>query len=310
MSAAGGLVNFALSIRATSIAQSFISVNASHLCRPVYGRARLQFYERAQLWIDWAGWGTSFMRIEQILRDSVSFHGGNPALMAERITWTYADIERKSDRLAAALLREGLKSGERVALYLENSPCAVVSVFAVLKAGLVAVPLDATLEGERLHSFLAHGKIAAIVTQSRLASAAANALAAAPGARVVVLVGGDGRSAPPAGCISFEKVTTGRSSLAPPPLSDASGPAVVLGPSRVEDMDACTYSHAAIVATSQTASGKVSGAESSLSTLFGFCSIIAAVRAGSALSLQEPGQASFVVRHGQDMPELLLALAG
>lgn len=250
------------------------------------------------------------MRIEQILRDGVAFFGSREALVADRIAWTYSDLDGKSDRLAAALLREGLKTGERVALYLENSPCAVVSLFAVLKAGLIAVPVEASTLDERVHSILTSGDIAAIITQSRLATCAAAALAGTPAVRVVVLVGGDRKVAPPAGCISFEKVTMARTAVSLPRLADVDAPAVVLGAGYADGDAAVPYTHASVVATSQSVEDITHKVQHSLASLYGFCGIVSALRGGATLHLTEPGQAAFVVRRQDEVPELLLAMAG
>ncbi len=250
------------------------------------------------------------MRIEEILRDSVAFFGSREALVADRIAWTYSDLDAKSDRLAASLLREGLKAGERVALYLENSPCAVVSLFAALKAGLVAVPVEASTASDRVQSIVGRCDIAAIITQARLASGAAAALAGAPGVRVVVLVGGDRKAAHPAGCISFEKVTMARTSVSLQRLADADAPAVLLGAGHSDSDTTAPYTHAAIVSASQFAEDMTQKAQHSLSSLDGFCGIVSALRSGATLHLTEPGQAAFVVRRQEEVPELLLAMAG
>src|SRR5690606_17304823 len=77
------------------------------------------------------------MRIEQLLRDGAETHGAKPALVAGRVAYTFTDVDRKSDRLAAALVQRGLTPGSRVALFLDHSVPAIVSVFAILKAGCV-----------------------------------------------------------------------------------------------------------------------------------------------------------------------------
>ena len=57
---------------------------------------------------------------------------------------TYAELERASEALAAALVDMGLQKGERVALIMPNSVAYVVSFFAVLKAGGVVSATNPT----------------------------------------------------------------------------------------------------------------------------------------------------------------------
>ncbi len=62
---------------------------------------------------------------------------------------SFAEFAAQVDRVAAGLLRDGLRPGNKVALYLPNSPYHPLSFFGVIKAGGVVVhlsPLDAPRE--------------------------------------------------------------------------------------------------------------------------------------------------------------------
>jgi fatty-acyl-CoA synthase len=54
----------------------------------------------------------------------------------------YAELDERSDRLAASLLAAGLRRGDRVATLTGNSPEHVEAFFACAKTGLVLVPLS------------------------------------------------------------------------------------------------------------------------------------------------------------------------
>ena len=62
------------------------------------------------------------------------------ALGDERLT--YADLERRSNRLAAMLVEQGCGPGDRVALLTPKSPRASVAMLAALKARCPYVPVD------------------------------------------------------------------------------------------------------------------------------------------------------------------------
>lgn len=70
-------------------------------------------------------------------------HRGRTALIFGDNCLTYDEVEASGNRLAHALVSLGLQVGERVAVLLNNSPEAIESVFAVEKAGLVYVALNA-----------------------------------------------------------------------------------------------------------------------------------------------------------------------
>ncbi len=62
---------------------------------------------------------------------------------------SYAEFGRRANQCAAGLLALGVQPGEKIALYLPNSPYHPISFFGVLKAGGVVVhlsPLDAPRE--------------------------------------------------------------------------------------------------------------------------------------------------------------------
>jgi amino acid adenylation domain-containing protein len=63
---------------------------------------------------------------------------------------SYAELERRSRVLAAALAREGIGPGARVGLHLERSVELIVGLLGVLRSGAAYVPLPPTYPRERL----------------------------------------------------------------------------------------------------------------------------------------------------------------
>ncbi len=72
------------------------------------------------------------------------------AVRHKTATLSYRDLDKKSSQLASLLIQEGLTAGERVGLYLDKSPEAIVAIFGVLKAGSCYVPLDPIAPEQRL----------------------------------------------------------------------------------------------------------------------------------------------------------------
>ena len=52
---------------------------------------------------------------------------------------SYREMDEKSDRLAAGLAALGVKKGDRVGIFMPNTPQFVMAYFAILKAGGVVV---------------------------------------------------------------------------------------------------------------------------------------------------------------------------
>jgi fatty-acyl-CoA synthase len=68
--------------------------------------------------------------------------GARHAFTFEDKSWSYQDVETEVEQLAHALQALGVKKGDRVALWLTNSAMLECLLFAVIRIGAVAVPLN------------------------------------------------------------------------------------------------------------------------------------------------------------------------
>ncbi|HEX8275310.1 MAG TPA: amino acid adenylation domain-containing protein, partial [Longimicrobiaceae bacterium] len=83
---------------------------------------------------------------------------------------SYAELERRANRLAHRLRRLGVGPEACVGLCVERSPEMLVGILGILKAGGAYVPLDPAYPAERLGYMLADCGAAAVVTQERFLS--------------------------------------------------------------------------------------------------------------------------------------------
>ncbi|EGD53982.1 long-chain-fatty-acid--CoA ligase [Gordonia neofelifaecis] len=77
-----------------------------------------------------------------MLQESTAATPTAPMLYLGDDTLTYADVDERSRRVAAALLARGLVPGDKVAVQLPNVPEFVFAYFGILRAGLTMVPLN------------------------------------------------------------------------------------------------------------------------------------------------------------------------
>lgn len=63
---------------------------------------------------------------------------------------TYAELDRLTNQAARALQALGVRKGDRIGIYVHKSFASVISVFAIMKAGAVYVPLDPNAPAQRL----------------------------------------------------------------------------------------------------------------------------------------------------------------
>lgn len=84
------------------------------------------------------------------------------------ITLSYADLHRRSDALAAALLARGIRKGAHVALMMPNVPEFVLSWFALAKLGAVLVPTNTAYTSTELDYLLNQSDAQALITDASL----------------------------------------------------------------------------------------------------------------------------------------------
>ncbi|MGH7739106.1 MAG: long-chain-fatty-acid--CoA ligase [bacterium] len=78
----------------------------------------------------------------QILDETAAQCPLHPAIHYFGNTFSYQTLNRKIDQFAHLLLEEGVRPGDRVALYLPNCPEVVIAFFGVLRAGAILTQLN------------------------------------------------------------------------------------------------------------------------------------------------------------------------
>ena len=88
-------------------------------------------------------------------------------------TYTYADLERETGRVAAFLTGLGLRKGDRVAVQVEKSPEALFLYLGTLRAGLCFLPLNTAYQRAELGYFLKDAEPRVVVSRTQSAAALA-----------------------------------------------------------------------------------------------------------------------------------------
>lgn len=108
--------------------------------------------------------------IQDFLAKSAARLPDKVALVCDGRRFTYSEMEGASNRLANALVSLGVGRGDRVAVCLPNTFEAVVSVYAVLKAGGVFVMVNPTTKKEKLLYILNDCGAAGLITDTQNAA--------------------------------------------------------------------------------------------------------------------------------------------
>ena len=156
----------------------------------------------------------SINRVEDYLTESARRFGDKIALVAGGRRLSFSELDQLSDRVAAGLRRGGVQRGDRVLIFMDNCWEAVVSIFAVLKAGAVFSPINPSTKADKLAFVAGNCRAAAILTQTKLLVVARDALKACP-SLVLTMVATGGKGEVPQGCASFEDACAAPSEALP-----------------------------------------------------------------------------------------------
>jgi len=102
--------------------------------------------------------------LTELIEESVRKWPDRTALIYYGSKWSYRKLWDPSERLAAALAREGVGPGDRVALYLPNIPAYPIAFFAVLRLGAIVVQVSPLYLGQDLVRLLKDSTPKALVT--------------------------------------------------------------------------------------------------------------------------------------------------
>jgi amino acid adenylation domain-containing protein len=111
--------------------------------------------------------------VVDLIADQARLTPHGVAVSFEGCAVTYAELDKRANRLAGALRSLGVAREALVGVCLERSPDMIVAVLAILKAGAAYVPLDPGFPLERLRYMLKDSGAVAIVTTTALAAALA-----------------------------------------------------------------------------------------------------------------------------------------
>ncbi len=85
-----------------------------------------------------------------IVAEAAAQRPDHPALLFKGRTISYAELDQLSTAFAAALVKLGVKKGDRVAFLLPNTPQLVLALLGAWKAGAIAVPQNPLYTEEEL----------------------------------------------------------------------------------------------------------------------------------------------------------------
>ena len=83
---------------------------------------------------------------------------------------TYRELEQRSNQLAHGLIASGVRTGDRVGLYLAKSIESIIGIFGIMKAGAAYVPMDPSAPAKRLAFIAKNSAMRALVSTANKAA--------------------------------------------------------------------------------------------------------------------------------------------
>jgi amino acid adenylation domain-containing protein len=123
------------------------------------------------------------VRLDDLLRRAARDTPGATAASGPDGSLAFAELDRASDRVAAALSARAVKAGDRVGIWLPKSVRALAAMQGALRVGAAYVPCDAASPPSRVAKILEDCAVSALISSTS---------AAASVGRSHLLVGGSG----------------------------------------------------------------------------------------------------------------------
>ena len=127
--------------------------------------------------------------IVDTFRDLARDRADHPALVCGERSLTYADLDQRANRVANALLADGLGAGDRVAYLDLNEPEFFEVMLACLKIGATVAPINYRLTPKEMGQIVADAQAPVLVLGHRFEQLTEPLQQAAPGLRRTVVTG-------------------------------------------------------------------------------------------------------------------------
>ena len=129
--------------------------------------------EREQLTSGWNETRKQFpaeRSLQELFEAQVAARPGELAVISNKEQLTFAELNRRANRLAHLLAARGIGPESLVGLYLEPSAHMIVALLGILKAGAAYLPLDPSLPRERLAFMLEDAAVSVLLTEEKLST--------------------------------------------------------------------------------------------------------------------------------------------
>lgn len=141
--------------------------------KPLHDIALLNDQERQRILYQWNQTPLTYPKhlcVHELFQQQVAATPNNTAVIYNKQTMSYAQLECRANQLAHHLLEHGVTPDSFVGLCVERSAEMVVCLLAILKSGAAYLPLDKEYPADRLQHMLDDSAVSVLITQSWIES--------------------------------------------------------------------------------------------------------------------------------------------
>ncbi len=154
----------------------------------------------------WSSFETAKAKLEKSILESTTVYG---ILSAAARLWrdnvylqfaptgqsfTYGAFKELVDRIASVFLSKGIQKGDRIALYMKNSPWYLGCIYACGKIGAIEVPVNWFYREREVEYIVGNSQSSLVVADEDLYPIVEKVLPKLPGVKTVIKTEGDGET--------------------------------------------------------------------------------------------------------------------
>lgn len=111
------------------------------------------------------------------------------AIIVKTQEYSYSSLKSASEKLAGYLVRSGIKKGDRVAIYMNNSWQSIVSIYGITLAGAAFLVINPQTKADKLHYILKDSGAKILFSESILNNELSQALEGSSDIQEVIITG-------------------------------------------------------------------------------------------------------------------------
>lgn len=138
---------------------------------PIYSvREQQRTLEKLKIFNDTAAVYPKDQRVHTLFEEQAAKTPDKTAVVAADAILTYKQLNQRANRIAHALLAQGIGRGDIVAVLLPRKSDLLSALFGILKTGAAYLPVDPDYPSDRVKHILADSKASTVIDESKLAS--------------------------------------------------------------------------------------------------------------------------------------------